>query len=368
MPELREVFEMTTRQVEPDKDAWREQEKHQRRSSRNKKLGAFAVAAVLVASLTAYGAVQFSRSEPTPANQPSPSVAINPTPPIGAQLIGLDGTVVGQIPSVPEFSEAPEISPDGQLIAFYSPTGALDIVGIDGTGERELVSRDTFMLGDAKYAISWSPDGSQLAFTRRENIWIVNADGSNLHALTQSGPATGNYHPAWSPDGSTIAYWHGSIDSPDGGPDDAEIYTIPAGGGRPTRLTHDDAGSIEPAWSPDGKLIVYRTAPPDDLIVMQADGSDSHRMTPDWMNPWAPAWSPDGSRIAFLNFRPTSPRADSLCGLPVPQGCEPLAPLLDVDVLDVATGRVTKLDVQVATDNNRPSWASDDVLLVYRYR
>jgi Tol biopolymer transport system component len=352
MPELREVFEMTTRQVEPDKDAWREQEKHQRRSSRNKKLGAFAVAAVLVASLTAYGAVQFSSSEPTPANQPSPSVAINPTPPIGAQLIGLDGTVVGQIPSVPEFSEAPEISPDGQLIAFYSPTGSLDVVGIDGTGERELVSRDTFMLGDAKYAISWSPDGSQLAFTRRENIWIVNADGSNLHALTQSGPATGNYHPAWSPDGSTIAYWHGSIDSPDGGPGDAEIYTIPAGGGRPTRLTHDDTGSIEPAWSPDGKLIVYLD---DDLIVMRADGSDSHRVTPDWMNPWAPAWSPDGSRIAFLNYRPNSPRADSG------------APLLDVAVLDVATGRVTTLDVQVATDNNRPSWASDDVLFVYRY-
>jgi hypothetical protein len=47
MPELREVFEMTTKQVEPDADAWREQEKHQRRSSRNKRIGAFAVAAAI---------------------------------------------------------------------------------------------------------------------------------------------------------------------------------------------------------------------------------------------------------------------------------------------------------------------------------
>ena len=38
---------MTTKQIEPDVDAWREQERHQRRSSRNKKIGAFAVAAAI---------------------------------------------------------------------------------------------------------------------------------------------------------------------------------------------------------------------------------------------------------------------------------------------------------------------------------
>ena len=49
MPELREVFEMTTKQMgEPDLDSWHEQEKRQRNASRNKKLGAFAVAAALV--------------------------------------------------------------------------------------------------------------------------------------------------------------------------------------------------------------------------------------------------------------------------------------------------------------------------------
>jgi Tol biopolymer transport system component len=356
MPDVREIYDMVTRQAPHQQNPFDRQRARQARVARNRKWGAIALAAVLVASLTAYGAIQFARSEPTPANhpQPSPSTPIKTTPPIGAQLIGLDGTVVRQIPSVPEFSEAPEISPDGQMIAFYSPTGALDVVGIEGTGGRELVPGETFLPGDSKYAISWSPDGSQLAFARRENIWIVDADGSNLQALTQSGSAMGNYHPAWSPDGSTIAYWHGSIDSPDGGPDDAEIYTIPAGGGRPTRLTHDDAASIEPAWSPDSKSIVYRTQ--FHLIVLRADGSDPHQVTPDGMNPWAPAWSPDGSRIAFLNYRPGSMRAASG------------APLLDVDVLDVATGRSTRLDVQVATDNNRPSWASNDVLFVYRYR
>jgi hypothetical protein len=47
MSELREVFEMVTKQTEPDVDAWREQERRQRRTNRNRKAGALAVAAVI---------------------------------------------------------------------------------------------------------------------------------------------------------------------------------------------------------------------------------------------------------------------------------------------------------------------------------
>lgn len=47
MPELREVFEMVTKQTEPDLDAWRQQEQRQRRTSRNRKWGALAIAATI---------------------------------------------------------------------------------------------------------------------------------------------------------------------------------------------------------------------------------------------------------------------------------------------------------------------------------
>jgi hypothetical protein len=47
MPELREVFEMVTKQTEPDVDAWREQERRQRRTNRNRKIGALAIAAAI---------------------------------------------------------------------------------------------------------------------------------------------------------------------------------------------------------------------------------------------------------------------------------------------------------------------------------
>jgi hypothetical protein len=63
MPELREVFEMTTKQMgEPDLDTWQEQENRQRKSRRNKKLGALAVAAALVIGGVVVG-VNARRSE-----------------------------------------------------------------------------------------------------------------------------------------------------------------------------------------------------------------------------------------------------------------------------------------------------------------
>lgn len=47
MSELREVFEMVTKETEPDVDAWREQERRQRRESRIRKVGALAIAAAI---------------------------------------------------------------------------------------------------------------------------------------------------------------------------------------------------------------------------------------------------------------------------------------------------------------------------------
>jgi hypothetical protein len=75
MPELREVFEMTTKQVEPDADSWREQEKRQRRANRNKKVGAFAVtAAIGVAAVAVILGSRVGRNDPA-ANPVNPTAA-----------------------------------------------------------------------------------------------------------------------------------------------------------------------------------------------------------------------------------------------------------------------------------------------------
>jgi hypothetical protein len=53
MAEMSEVFEMTTKQMEPDQDSWNQQERRQRKTARNRKLGAFAVAAAISLSAVA---------------------------------------------------------------------------------------------------------------------------------------------------------------------------------------------------------------------------------------------------------------------------------------------------------------------------
>jgi len=76
MPEIREVFEMTTKQMEPDVDAWRDQERHQRRAVRNKRLGAFAVvAAIGTAAIAVSLGTRGGQDATTPAQEPQEPAA-----------------------------------------------------------------------------------------------------------------------------------------------------------------------------------------------------------------------------------------------------------------------------------------------------
>lgn len=99
-------------------------------------------------------------------------------------------------------------------------------------------------LRDAKI----SPDGKEIAFTYKGDIWKVSSQGGEAVRLT-----TGDFYessPVWSPDSKTIAFAgdrHGNDD----------IYIVPAIGGMPTRLTFNSASETPEAFTPDGKSVVY---------------------------------------------------------------------------------------------------------------
>ena len=350
MPDVQEVFRMATRKVRPDPGFVDRQFQRQRRTMRNRKTGAIALVAALVVGVVALATALNFRdgSEIVPGG--GGTTAPSTQPPFGAQIIGLDGSVIEQIPGASD-GYGLRLSPDGTTIAFITP-GRISTIGVDGSGLTTLVEGITNNEGDAQDAVSWSPDGSQIVYVDNGDLYVMDIDGSNTRQLTTD--PKGDYYPAWSPDGSTIAYWNGSTTGVDGGPADSEIYTIPAEGGLPTRLTNNDVSNIEPAWSPDGTEIAYWNG--GELWVMAADGSDRHALPSTSAiadeAAWAPAWSPDGTRIVALRFDEN------------PSG---LTPLMNVVVFDLGTGRARDIGVRVATDWNGVTWASNDTLLINRY-
>jgi hypothetical protein len=352
MADLREVFDMVTKQTEPDRDSFRQQEDRQRRLSRSRKWGAIAVAAAIVAALVVLGMNIGTGKDGGQPGTETTAPAVPAGPPLGAMIVGLDGTVGERIPNIPwDANSGPEFS--GGRIAFMTGD-RVGVIGLDdGTGMRILTGPTNNADGDATHSLSWSPGGTKIAYVANNHIWVMNADGSGQYQLTH-GPG-GDFQPAWS-EHDVIAYWHGPITGEDGGPPASEIYTIPVTGGTPTRITNDHTSSIAPAWSPDGDQIAYfhGSGSGGELWIVDADGGGNHRVPVGPDGGWAPAWSPDGQQIAYLTCCANSRANDG-------------RPVLNVNVIDLASGDVTDVGVTVETDFNGPSWVGNHALLINRY-
>ncbi len=166
---------------------------------------------------------------------------------------------------------------------------------------------------DDDYNPSWSPDGEKIAFTSHRDgdyeIYVMNADGSDPRRLTFS-PGMDDF-PAWSPDGSQIVFTSARTGN-------NEILIMNADGTYQTRLTTAmKTGELyyssdhTPAWSPDGRYIVFVSTRDGDgphadasfrhLYVMRADGTEQIRLTSRKTDDAWPSWSPDGLRIAYVS-------------------------------------------------------------------
>lgn len=256
------------------------------------------------------------------------------------------------------------------------------------TGLSALAS--VLLVGGARSATSPS---SLIAFARSDGVYVMDADGSNVHALWQRWGASVN-DVAWSPDGRRLAFG-----TPTG------LRVMNADGSEPTRIAKLWTFSV--TWSPDGGRVAFSAAPPGgkqlDLAVIDADGSNLHWLTRtpklfennvDWSpagdsltfdrggpymppfsrrvyvmktdasnlrrlhpDPWparyrryswseTPDWSPDGRRIAFSYYTPYSYEGE------------------DIWVMNANGKALVKLTTNFI-DDSTPAWSPDGQQIIY---
>lgn len=114
--------------------------------------------------------------------------------------MNIDGTGVRRLTSTATAEGHPGFSPDGTRIIyddnFHAPPavrGAIHTMKPDGSDVRTLTANRTDRHGLASY----SPDGTKITFTASEDIWVMNADGSGQHPLTNH--PTPDIQSSWQP-------------------------------------------------------------------------------------------------------------------------------------------------------------------------
>lgn len=156
-----------------------------------------------------------------------------------------------------EEERQPVFSPDGQAVYFVSDAGGQpDIWRATREGRRPWFLTDQFKLekvttdGEEKSGLSFSPDGSRMAYVRgRGDLYVADASGKNAKRVIQSWNAP-DYD--WSPDGKWLVYALSDSDF------NRDIWIRPVDGRRePVNISRHPYNESSPAWSPDGKLIAF---------------------------------------------------------------------------------------------------------------
>jgi Tol biopolymer transport system component len=251
MPDIKEVYEMVTKQKPPQPGALERQWDRQRRASRNRKVGVIALVAALLIGLGAFALIRAPRQNVIPASN-SPSVT-------GQTLTIVDiGT--------------------GKRTPFAAPltAGGFDLT-LDG-------STVTYTGADERGAVQ---------------VFVMDTDGSNQRQLTDSqlGVTEAETPPQWSPDGSRIAYW---VSMPAGG---VELFVVRVSDGVSTRVTHEPNDVYEGGWASDHSFVFSISNPESQypLVARSVDveTGETRTIARDVSNPEV---SPDGTQIAFDSF------------------------------------------------------------------
>jgi Tol biopolymer transport system component len=223
-----------------------------------------------------------------------------------------DGTGVERLTDSPAYDDQAALSPDNRSVAFVSSrdAGSTDIYVLD-LATRKVRNLTKSPGGD--FRPSWSPDGQMIAFTsdrgtgfphaagrwehlQAASVYVIHTDGTGLRKLTTDGEVTAG-SPKWSADGKRLVFYEMPV---------KDTFDVRFDGHVSSRIVSIDMAT--------GARTVHVTGPglnlspqfvgPDRIAYLAREGKSAtltfttgeHGTTEDIGNP---AWSPDGKRVVY---------------------------------------------------------------------
>ncbi len=213
-----------------------------------------------------------------------------------------NGAGLTQVTNTSATDNQPVFSPDGTKIAFASNrSGQFRIwkANADGSSPVAVTATGALPAGSEDASPDWSPNGERIVFSRgvpadgagARDIFSTKADGTDLKRLTSGAVAPGGgaydklVNPKWSPNSAKVTY---------GLEAGCKIFTVNADATGAAAVGAFTGCATDPAYSPDGTLIIFRLANPGapqgpGLYGFRPSNStlaqlvnDASAMSPDW--------------------------------------------------------------------------------------
>jgi Tol biopolymer transport system component/tRNA A-37 threonylcarbamoyl transferase component Bud32 len=268
-------------------------------------------------------------------------------------------TTLSQVTFAEGVEEYPAWSPDGKALLYAGEVG-----NIRKIFRKDLVSGQNSQLthGDSdELQPTWSPDGKQTAFVRARqsgvklqpgdvfgqfqdgDVWVLDLASGEESKLVENA-----FNPAYSPDGQHIA-----VDASWAGP--RRIWLLDRQGHNPQQVTTDTSEEVDhlaPAWSPDGRKIVFQNLVRTkfDIRVVNLDSKEMNWITNDFLINLRPSWSLSGRFIYFSSYRSG--------GINVWRAPVTADGTLSGSLQQVTTGAGQDVEVAVSPDSKRLAYAT----------
>jgi Tol biopolymer transport system component/serine/threonine protein kinase len=214
----------------------------------------------------------------------------------GSPAVWKIGQMGGSATLLVPYADYPAISPDGSRVAFARKNDGglyrICVARLDAVDGAAFMTGDDSGLWNHRHP-AWSPDGRRIAYASQDNVWVFGASGKKPRRITSGGLY--DSHPTWAPSGRWIYFGSNRGGAPG-------IWRVPASGGEPERVT---AGGHEvwPSIASAGKRIAYGATSANDDVIVRDLARGTEATIASALDEHMPSLAPDGSAVVYVSKR-----------------------------------------------------------------